>query len=63
MRCKQRDFQHFDFNGLDLDNKGVYNSKKGTGLELVKTLGEFEYASSVVIKYLVNFASRWRHSY
>jgi len=63
MRCKQRDCQHFDFNGVDLDNMGVYNFKKGTGAELVKTLGEFEYASSVVIKYLVNFASRWRHSY
>ena len=63
MRCKQRNCQHFDFNGVDLDNMGVYNFKKGTGAELVKTLGEFEYASNTVIKHLVNFASRWRHSY
>ena len=63
MRCKHRDCKHFDFNGVDLDNMGVYNFKKGTGAELVKTLGEFEYASSAVIKHLVKFASRWRHSY
>jgi len=63
MRCKQCNCQHFDFNGVDLNNMGVYNFKKGTGAELVKTLGEFEYSSNTVIKHLVNFASRWRHSY
>jgi len=62
MRCKHRDCQHFDFNGVDPDNMGVYNFKKGTGAELVKTLGEFEYANSAAVKHIVNFASRWRHS-
>lgn len=61
MRCQHQGCQHFDFNGVDPDNMGVYNFKKGTGAQLVKTLGEFEYASSTVIKHLVNFAARWRH--
>jgi len=61
MRCQQRGCQQFDFNGVDPDNMGVYNFKKGTGAQLVKTLGEFEYASSAMMKYLVNFAAKWRH--
>ena len=61
MQCQQRGCQQFDFNGVDLDNMGVYNFKKGTGAQLVKTLGEFEYASSAMMKYLVNFAAKWRH--
>jgi len=61
LRCQQRGCQNFDFNGVDPDNMGVYNFKKGTGAVLIKTLGEFEYASSAMMKYLVNFAAKWRH--
>jgi lipid II:glycine glycyltransferase (peptidoglycan interpeptide bridge formation enzyme) len=39
---------------------GVYNFKKGTGAQLVETLGEFEYSNSFIMKNLVNIASRWR---
>jgi len=61
LRCQQRECRNFDFNGVDSNNMGVYNFKKGTGAELVKTLGEFEYASNPIIKHLVNFAAKWRN--
>ena len=59
-RCKSLGCINFDFNGVDPENNvGVYNFKKGTGAQLVETLGEFEYSNSFIMKKLVNIASRW----
>jgi len=61
-RCKDLGCDDFDFSGVDPENNmGVYNFKKGTGAQLVETLGEFEYSNSFIMKKLVNFASKWRN--
>ena len=53
--CKRKGAEYFDFNGVDRQNMGVYNFKKGTGAKLIKTLGEFEYSDSKLLRKLVNF--------
>ena len=54
-RCKSLGCNHYDFNGIDPENNmGVYNFKKGTGANLVKTLGEFEWSNSNFLNFAVN---------
>ena len=61
-RCQSLGCHDFDFNGVDPENNmGVYNFKKGTGAQLVETLGEFEYSNSFIMKQLVGIASKWRN--
>jgi len=54
-RCKSLECDCYDFNGVDPENNiGVYNFKKGTGANLVKTLGEFEWSNSNFLNFVIN---------
>tara|TARA_B100000886_G_scaffold303860_1_gene234726 strand:+ start:1772 stop:2764 length:993 start_codon:yes stop_codon:yes gene_type:complete len=39
---------------------GVYNFKKGTGGEIIQTLGEFEWTNSIALKLLLNLYCRFK---
>ena len=55
-RSKNLGCVSYDLNGVEPEkNIGVYNFKKGTGAELVETIGEFEYSSNYAFKKIVNF--------
>jgi lipid II:glycine glycyltransferase (peptidoglycan interpeptide bridge formation enzyme) len=43
--CGERNVQWYDMSGVDpVNNKGVYDFKKGTGAQDLQYLGEWEYA-------------------
>jgi len=44
----------YDLNGVDPNNMGVYNFKKGIGGELVEKNGEFEYSNLKVYRKMIN---------
>ena len=59
MHCREIGVKDYDLMGVDIDNnRGVYNFKKGTGAALQTYLGEWEWATNPVIKWVVNLAIR-----
>lgn len=55
--CVNRKVKHYDMGGIDpLKNAGVYNFKKGTGALPVEYIGEWDWASTGWLGWLVNFA-------
>ena len=59
--CKERGVRYYDLSGIDPDgNPGVYNFKKGTGATKVKFLGEWEWASSNMLRFGVNLAIKYK---
>ena len=54
-QCAAIGVSRYDLGGVDpIKNKGVFDFKKGTGAELIKYLGEWEYGSFPFLKCLVN---------
>tara|TARA_Y100000589_G_scaffold332324_1_gene391757 strand:+ start:16345 stop:17343 length:999 start_codon:yes stop_codon:yes gene_type:complete len=50
-----KDFSEYDLSNIDPENSfGVYNFKKGLGGKVIYTLGEFEWANSLLLKLLIN---------
>jgi hypothetical protein len=55
-QCTLRDVQWYDMGGADpLGNKGVYDFKKGTGAKDLLFLGEWEWATSSLLRHAANF--------
>jgi len=54
--CRNQDIVRYDLGGVDpVNNKGVYDFKRGIGSDPIVYLGEWEYASLPLIKSLINF--------
>jgi lipid II:glycine glycyltransferase (peptidoglycan interpeptide bridge formation enzyme) len=59
--CVNTGVTTYDMSGIDPhENKGVYHFKKGTGAKEIEYLGEWEWASSEMIRYAANWAIRYR---
>jgi len=54
--CLEYDLSYVD----PAKSLGVYNFKKGTGGEIIKTLGEFEWSNSIFLKLLFNIYSKFK---
>ena len=55
IRCKEIGIQSYDLHGIDIvNNKGVYNFKKGTGALLVENLGEYDWATSGTLRKFIH---------
>ena len=53
--CRNQDIARYDLGGVDLvNNKGVYDFKRGIGANPIVYLGEWECASQPFIKSLIN---------
>lgn len=51
----------YDLSNVDPEKSlGVYNFKKGTGGEIMQTLGEFEWTNSITLKLLLNLYCRFK---
>jgi lipid II:glycine glycyltransferase (peptidoglycan interpeptide bridge formation enzyme) len=54
-QCAVIGVSRYDLGGVDpIKNKGVFDFKKGTGAQLIKYLGEWEYGSFPFLKKLVS---------
>jgi lipid II:glycine glycyltransferase (peptidoglycan interpeptide bridge formation enzyme) len=61
--CKAKGVTAYDMGGIDpKKNEGVYHFKKGTGAQEIKYLGEWEWATSEIMRLGSNFAIRHRMS-
>lgn len=59
--CKSKGVKHYDMGGIDpVNNKGVYDFKKGTGATEVTYLGDFDYSNSIIFKSAVRLYSKFR---
>ena len=48
-QCTLRGVEWYDMSGMDsINNKGVFNFKKGTGAKEYKYLGEWDYSESKI---------------
>ena len=55
MELSNRHIKIFDLSGVDtINNKGVYNFKKGLGSKLISCLGEFEYSNIPFLKFFIS---------
>lgn len=53
--CGERGVQWYDMSGVDpVNNRGVYDFKKGTGAQDIRYLSEWEYAKPSVFGYLAS---------
>lgn len=60
-QCAERQVQWYDMSGVDsVNNRGVYDFKKGTGAQDLQYLGEWEYAKPSVFGFLASRAIAWR---
>lgn len=47
--------EHYDLSGVDeVNNKSVFDFKKGSGARLVEFVGDFEFSNSSILRYLLN---------
>lgn len=61
MECKNQGIQYYDLSGIDpKNNTGVYNFKKGTGATQIEYIGEWEWASSGLVRYFANFVIKYK---
>jgi lipid II:glycine glycyltransferase (peptidoglycan interpeptide bridge formation enzyme) len=59
--CHARGVRYYDMAGIDpRGNKGVWDFKRGTGAEALEYLGEWECASSELLRVGVNFVLKRR---
>lgn len=59
--CHARGVRYYDLAGVDpQSNKGVWDFKRGTGAEPLEYLGEWECASSELLRHAINFALKRR---
>lgn len=59
--CQREGVTSYDMGGIDpKNNEGVYHFKKGTGAQEIKYLGEWEWATSEIMRLGSNFAIRHR---
>jgi lipid II:glycine glycyltransferase (peptidoglycan interpeptide bridge formation enzyme) len=60
-QCANRGVCWYDMSGIDpINNKGVYDFKKGTGAREVAYLGEWDRATSRMLRTAANFLIGWR---
>lgn len=53
--CHSKGIETYDMSGVDfLNNKGVFNFKKGTGSKHILMLGEWDWASNQFIRLIMN---------
>jgi lipid II:glycine glycyltransferase (peptidoglycan interpeptide bridge formation enzyme) len=53
--CQKLGVIEYDFMGIDpKNNSGVYNFKKGTGAEFIEYLGEWDWATSNILRWGAN---------
>ena len=58
-QCASRGVESYDMSGVDpIGNKGVFDFKKGTGARDYRYLGEWEWATSAVLRRAANFLIR-----
>jgi len=60
MRAKKKS-NIYDLNGVDEKNLGVYNFKKGTGALLEETIGEYDFSSNFLVKFVISLYMRFKH--
>lgn len=61
LECKKRGVTHYDLGGIDpWANPGVYTFKKETGAREVEFLGEWDWATSSLLRFLGNWAIQRR---
>ena len=59
--CSEKNISVYDMGGVDPENnKGVYNFKKGSGSELVRFIGEWDFSSHYILKYLFNLILKFK---
>ncbi len=59
--CKDKEVKLYDMGGVDpCNNPGVYNFKKGVGALKVRRLGEWEFVTPRILRYVVNLAIKYR---
>lgn len=57
--CHSRGVKYYDMGGVDpINNKGVYDFKKGTGATEVTHLGNFDYSNSDLFKAVIRFYAK-----
>ena len=62
LECKKRGVTRYDLGGIDpWANPGVYTFKKETGAREVEFLGEWDWATSNLLRFLGNWAIERRH--
>lgn len=60
-QCAERRVQWYDMSGVDpINNRGVYDFKKGTGAQDLQYLGEWGFAKPSAFGFLVSQAIAWR---
>lgn len=53
--CRAKGVSRYDMSGIDpINNKGVYDFKKGTGAEEIKYLGEWEISNSKIFRVIAS---------
>lgn len=53
--CRTKGVSRYDMSGVDpINNKGVYDFKKGTGAEEIKYLGEWEISNSKIFRVIAS---------
>ena len=61
LHCKSLGVLTYDLGGIDsVNNPGVYNFKKGTGATQIEYIGEWEWASSGLVRYFANFVIKYK---
>jgi len=60
IRSKELKSLSYDLNGVDENNMGVYNFKKGTGAVLFEKIGEYDYCNSSLLRFLVSVVLKYR---
>lgn len=60
-QCSLRGIQWYDMSGVDpIGNKGVYDFKKGTGSSEFQYLGEWDWATSALLRHAANYLIKSR---
>lgn len=60
-QCAARNVQWYDISGVDpAGSKGVYDFKKGTGASDLQYLGEWDWSTSSLLQYAVNYMIKHR---
>ncbi|QQR81390.1 MAG: peptidoglycan bridge formation glycyltransferase FemA/FemB family protein [Deltaproteobacteria bacterium] len=60
-RCSEQGIRWYDMSGIDpINNKGVFDFKKGTGAEILSYLGEWDRSTSAPLNYAANYLIKRR---
>jgi lipid II:glycine glycyltransferase (peptidoglycan interpeptide bridge formation enzyme) len=59
--CSNKNINRYDMGGINpKKNPGVYNFKKGSGAELVSFIGEWDYSSHFILRYICNLILKFQ---